>query len=212
LTIAGVDGCRRGWVVATRTGVFLASSIAEVIANHDVVGIDMPIGLPPAWGRAADTEARRLLGRRACTVFPTPPRSLLVHTTYADANADARHRYGKGLQRQTWQLVPHIREVDDAMDPSMEGRVAEIHPECAFATLAGVPLPPKRTAEGREGRRSLVRDLFGDVATHVPGAAMHDVLDAYGVLFSAERFARGEHVAMGDGARDERGLVMRIVR
>ena len=52
--------------------------------------------------------------------------------------------------------------------------------------------------------------MFGPVAP-LRGARFDDVLDAYAVLWTTERFARGEHVSFGDGARDERGILMRIV-
>jgi hypothetical protein len=38
-----------------------------------------------------------------------------------------------------------------------------------------------------------------------------DVLDAYAVLWSVERFLRNEHRVFGDGSRDSRGIEMRIV-
>jgi hypothetical protein len=37
------------------------------------------------------------------------------------------------------------------------------------------------------------------------------VLDACAVLWSAERFARGDHVTLGDGSVDALGLPMRIL-
>ena len=74
------------------------------------------------------------------------------------------------------------------------------------------PLPSKHTADGIERRRALLLPRFGPVVDARPrGAAADDVLDAYAVLWSAERFARGEHLTLGDGSVDELGLPMRIV-
>ena len=60
--------------------------------------------------------------------------------------------------------------------------------------------------------------VFGAIVDIRPrGARVDDVLDAFAVLWSAERFARGEHVVLGRDAQqglvmhDERGLPMRIV-
>ena len=51
---------------------------------------------------------------------------------------------------QTWHLVPKIREVDAVAD---DPRLVEVHPELAFAALAGTgPLASKKTA-GRPGAR-----------------------------------------------------------
>ena len=59
-------------------------------------------------------------------------------------------------------------------------------------------------------RAALLAPEFGDVRP-LPGARFDDVLDAHAVLWSAERFARGAHVTFGDGRRDARGILMRIV-
>lgn len=209
--IAGVDGCRGGWVVASERGIEVVPTLAPLLERFDLVGVDMPIGLPSEWGRAADAEARRFLPGRGATVFPVPPRPLLAHRTYAEANAASRAAYGKGLTRQTWNLFPKLREVDALPTDALRRRVVEIHPECAFARLTGAPLPPKRTAEGRTARRAIVADALGLVPTRLRGAEEHDVLDACAVLWSARRHAAGGAVTFGDGTVDERGLPMRIV-
>jgi predicted RNase H-like nuclease len=219
MKVVGADGCRRGWVLASRHGVEVAEGLHDVVADAtvSVLGVDMPIGLPRQWGREADRRARRLLGRPgASSVFPTPPRSLLTTTTYAKANARSKSELGRGLTRQTYHLFERIREVDrlvtDLADTATADRVVEIHPECSFRVMAGEPLPSKHTANGIERRRALLLPRFGPVVDERPrGAAADDVLDAYAVLWSAERFARGEHLTLGDGSVDELGLPMRIV-
>ena len=212
-SIAGVDGCRGGWLVARDGGVELITALTTLLERFALIGIDMPIGLPDGGGRAADRDARRFLGTRRSTVFSVPPRAVLAHTTYAAANAACRRSYGHGLTVQCFNLFPKMREVDALAADVARDRVVEIHPECAFARMAGAPLPPKRTAEGRQLRSALVRTLVGiDVdGVRVRGAAAHDVLDACGVLWSARRFAAGTAVTFGDDAVDARGLPMRIV-
>ena len=88
----------------------------------------------------------------------------------------------------------------------------EIHPECSFRALASVALPSKHTPDGRDARQALLRPLFGDlVGARPPGAQAHDVLDAFAVLWSVERFCRGDHMEHGDGTREACGLPMRII-
>ena len=210
-SIAGVDGCRRGWVVAHAGGVEIVATLAPLLDRFDVIGIDMPIGLPASWRRVADVEARRFLTGRGSTVFPVPPRALLAHTAYADANAASRRAFGQGLTRQTFNLFPKLREVDAQDDETLRHVLVEIHPECAFARLAGAPLPPKRSPEGRRIRRALAHRVLGLDPPRPTGAAEHDVLDACAVLWSARRYAAGASVAFGGGEVDERGLPMRIV-
>jgi predicted RNase H-like nuclease len=219
MKVLGADGCRGGWVVASHHGVDVLARLDTVVADATVVviGVDMPIGLPSRWGREADRQARRLLGRpRASSVFPTPPRSLLTTTTYAMANQRSWSELGQGLTRQTFHLFERIREVDRLATAlaiaQAADRLVEIHPECSFHVMGGEPLPSKHTAAGIEKRRALLLPRFGPVVDDRPkGAAADDVLDAYAVLWSAERFARGEHLLLGDGSVDELGLPMRIV-
>jgi len=218
MKVVGADGCRGGWVLADRHGAEVVERLDDIVADATVVvvGVDMPIGLPREWGREADREARRLLGRPgASSVFPTPPRSLLTATTYATANERSKSELGRGLTRQTYHLFRRIREVDrlvTALTGAEGERLVEIHPECSFRVMAGAALPSKHTADGIEQRRALLLPRFGPVVDARPrGAAADDVLDAYAVLWSAERFARGEHLTFGDGSVDELGLPMRIV-
>lgn len=209
--IAGVDGCRDGWIVADADGWDVVPALADVVDRYDVVGIDMPIGLPDAWGRRADREARAFLCGRASTVFPTPPRWLLAHHDYAGANAASKQRGGRGLTKQTFFLFPRIREVDTLADPARADHLVEIHPECAFARMGDGPLPPKRTAEGAAARRAALERHLGAAPERRRGVPEHDVLDAHAVLWSARRFAAGQAVVFGEGDVDGRGLPMRIV-
>jgi predicted RNase H-like nuclease len=202
-------------VVVTRTSVDVLDCLELVVADStiDVIGVDMPIGLPDEWGRAADAEARRSLGGgRASTVFPTPPRPLLQETDYAVANAMSRRLFGKGLPKQSFHLLPRLRELDELARTQPEGRLLEIHPECSFQALAGAALPSKHTPDGLRARRALLRPLFGELVEARPRhAEADDVLDAFAVLWSVERFSRGGHIEHGDGARDSSGLPMRII-
>ncbi len=225
--VAGVDGCRRGWVVASGparpTGeidIHVVADIAPVIEDVErgllaLVGIDIPIGLPDQGRRRCDVEARRLVGARRSSVFPAPPRAALAATTYPEALTLARAATGIGLSQQTFRLIPKIREVDERLSPGLSDRVVEMHPEGVFAALAGRPLhSPKRTAEGRRLRTRL---LAGSIPTlecspQTPtGASADDVLDALANLVCARAHVAGQTTRLGDGSYDRRGLPMQIV-
>ena len=116
----------------------------------DLVAVDMPMGLAERDRRRCDIEARRLLGPRRGSVFPTPVRAVLDCETYAEALSVSRAVCGRGLSKQAWFLVPKIRELDGVVRDLPAGALLEVHPELAFAALGGGPMAdPKRTAAGR---------------------------------------------------------------
>jgi predicted RNase H-like nuclease len=208
---AGVDGCRTGWVVATVDGARVVPSFATILREVDLIGVDMPVGLPSSWDRAADRAARAFIRPRGSCVFPTPPRALLAYDEYGEANLAARTRFGLGLSRQTFNLFAKIRDIDNAIDATSQQRILEVHPECCFRAMTGTVLPPKRTPLGRSLRTDAIAAYFGPVDLALPGARADDVLDAYAVLWTVLRHERGESLVLGGDDLDERGLIMRIV-
>jgi predicted RNase H-like nuclease len=214
--VAGVDGCRGGWLVAVAqtdpfelVSVEVMADVAALVADASIafVAIDMPIGLPDCGPRACDIDARRLLGPRRSSVFPAPMRDVLAAADYPDALVRSRASCGKGLSIQTWNLVPAIIELDEVMTPGLQDRVRETHPELCFAQLAGGPLAhPKRPSAGRAERVALV----GAPPPTPRGAATDDVLDAIALTHTAARFAPGQGQCVGDGSIDRNGLRMEI--
>jgi predicted RNase H-like nuclease len=222
--VAGIDGCRAGWVVITTgtrrnspAAVAVVPDLAAVLsAPVDLVAVDMPIGLPASGSRACDVAARARLGPRRSSVFPTPVRAVLGSDSYPEALARSRAVDGRGLSKQAWFLLPKIAELDLLVSAASASRVCECHPESVFVTLAGRPLQTtKHTAGGLAERAALLRPHFPDLDRHlearIPGARADDVLDAFAAAEAARRHARGRAVVLGDGARDERGLLMQII-
>lgn len=223
--IAGVDGCRTGWVAAIdagdgRTAVRWFGQFADILKDCDmrVIAIDIPIGLLLRGSRACDLLARKLLGpRRGASVFPAPIRSMLEARTWKDACA-ARFRVdGKRCSLQAYAILEKIRQVDQVMTPALQARVVEAHPEMCFAAMerAGPIALPKRTAAGRAERLRRLGGFFPDVHEHLrrlPGVQLDDVIDAFGCLWTARRVLRGEAVRIPPAPElDARGLRAEIV-
>ena len=207
MAVLGVDACKDGWV-GVRLGDgrpvgFCAPAIAELVAQAgevEVVGIDIPIGLPVDGLRAADGLARRVVGRRASSVFTPPPRAVLEQLDHAAASALCREMTGQGVSRQSHALGPKVLDVDRWVATGADGHhVVEVHPEVSFATLAGEPLAePKSTWAGHRLRRGLLAGAGIDVDhLDLPGfrIGVDDVLDAAVVAWSAARVASGEAVS-----------------
>jgi predicted RNase H-like nuclease len=206
----GIDGCSAGWIIATIDGVAVVSKLR--LDEFDLVGIDMPIGLIDGPPRACDTAARKFLGRGGSSVFPAPPRAALMHTDYRAALSAARSATGRGISKQTFNIMAKVAELDALIDVSNQHAIVEVHPECAFRILNhDAALPSKKTSAGQVLRRQLLADHFDLPSTPPRGATTDDLLDAYAVLWSTLRYRRGTHRQFGDGQRDARGIEMRIV-
>lgn len=197
--VLGVDGCKVGWVGVMwgdECEVLVAPTIGELVTlagELDAVAIDIPIDLPDSSPRTVESLARKRLPGRASTVFNAPAASVLQAPDYHAGNAANRAALGLGLSKQTWYLVPKIRDVRDwlATDPPVP--VVEAHPEVCFAAMnAGVLVDGKTTASGEALRRRLLTDHGLDVAAERRrGVATDDILDAAAVAWTARRFADG---------------------
>jgi predicted RNase H-like nuclease len=217
--VLGVDGCRGGWVVASVDGGKVAwrwsESFAGVIDDPaEAIAVDIPIGLPDAGSRRCDIEGRIRVGPRRSSVFPAPRRPMLATEDYAAARQLLASTGAGSMSAQAYAIVAAIRSVDQAITSTDESRIIEVHPEVSFAALAGDFLPKKKSAPGVARRiEALARwvdaaDALRSAPEDVP---VDDALDALACAWSAQRWSNGHAEVLGDGARDARGLIMRIV-
>ena len=219
MAVLGVDGCRGAWVGALLDGrgvtLLALPDVAAVLAVPDVelVGIDMPIGLPDDGVRACDVLARRRLVGAGSSVFPAPLRAVLGCPDHGTACEVSRTASGKALSVQAWNLVPAIRALDDALGDPPADRVVEVHPELAFRALDPAVRDRKGSARGTVQRLRALRCVM-DAEEALDGAPagvpMVDALDACAAAWSARRLADGHGECVGDGTTDARGRPMRI--
>ncbi|MGY1752370.1 DUF429 domain-containing protein [Blastococcus sp. SYSU D01042] len=219
MAVLGVDGWRGRWVGALLEGrsvrLLVLDDVDAVLAVPDVelVAIDMPIGLSDDGRRLCDDEARARLARAGSSVFPAPLRQVLGAADYVDACRISVAASGKALSKQAWNLVPAIRQLDDALGDPPSDRVVEVHPELAFRAIDARVTDPKVTARGTVQRLSALREVMdveqalADAPRLVP---MIDALDACAAAWSAQRLADGRGGCVGDGALDSRRRPMRI--
>ncbi|MEM8794214.1 MAG: DUF429 domain-containing protein [Pseudomonadota bacterium] len=234
--VIGVDGCKAGWVGVERHDngashrIRLFQDFSDILndpAGFAIIAVDMPIGLPGrivGSGRGPEQAVRPLLGKRRSSVFSIPARSAVEATDYREGcelalkASDPPRKFSK----QAFNIFPKILEIDRVMNPSLENRVFEVHPEVAFWRLNGERAldHPKKGKGGLDApgprermdilrAHGLARDFLNAAAPK--GAAMDDVLDACACAVIAERLASGRAEAFPSSMkRDDKGLRIAI--
>lgn len=222
--IAGADWFKGRWIVALEDDggsarLEIAASLRELVERPGLRAalIDVPIGLPERGPRQCDVLARRFIGPRRSSVFPAPLRSMLGAASYKEACARRYAVEGKKCSRQLFGILPLVENVDDTIDPPLQDRVREGHPEVSFTAMAGQPIDSyKGTPAGWMERMNALRTHFPDLEGIIDRlglpAATIDALDALSLLWSARRLIRGENEIFPALAEvDARGLRMEIV-
>ena len=216
--LAGVDGCRNGWVAAFcrpsggDVAVRVVPRFADILAAPEgpvIVAVDMPIGLPervgPA-GRGPEGAVRPLLGARQSSVFSVPSRAAVHAPDYGEACrvAAATSDPPRKVSKQLFMIAPKIREVDAVLraDAAAATRVFEVHPEVAFWRVNGeraLGEPKKVKSRPYEAGLALRRRLLVDAgvsesvvsAPPPAGAAADDLIDALACAVIARRIHAG---------------------
>lgn len=236
--LAGVDGCRAGWIAAfvrpqgSELRVRIVTSFGDVLAAPEApaaIAVDMPTGLPErtgAGGRAAENAVRPLLGARQSSVFSVPSRTAIGAVDYRAAcdAALATSDPPRKVSKQLFNIAPRIREIDALLraDPAAAARTFEVHPEVAFWRLNGgrALTEPKKVRSrphppGLALRRSLlIGDGLPEAAVNAAppkGAGPDDLLDALACAAVARRLHAGLARTFPDPPpRDAFGLRMAI--
>lgn len=207
MDVVGVDGAKGGWAaIRLANGRFAEArffkafgELAQAFRKAVVITVDIPIGLPARGRRPADVEARKVLGPRARSVFPTPPPAVLRERDFDKAVRLAK-RLDSPVTRQGHSLGPRILEVESAAIE--DERIFEVHPEVSFWAMNGGPLRfSKATWNGLMLRLALLRQQGISLPTQITGmddVPTTDVVDAAAAAWSAWRISRGEAQSLPD--------------
>jgi predicted RNase H-like nuclease len=223
--VAGVDGCRAGWVVFKVAVPSLATSVdvvdvAELLSARPddllCLAIDIPIGLLDG-SRACDKAARKLLAQpRGTSVFAAPCRAALSAKSHSEANAMNLEKTGRGLSQQAFGIAAKIKQVDDAITPDCQRWAFEVHPEvCFWALNHRSPMKHnKKTREGAAERIALLRQVFPEIERHLANrptrVGADDLLDAGAAAWTGLRLHNGKALPVCTTERDEKGLAVGI--
>jgi len=208
--VIGIDGCKAGWFAVwhsqdetIETAIFPSISNLKdffVEFNQFIIGIDMPVILSEVMPREADQLARKLLSKKASSVFTAPTPKMLDQPNYEKACLISKNLIGKSMSLQSWYLFPKIKDVQTILHYK-NIKVFEIHPELSFRAMNNqkVILESKKTNEGFEIRKSLLDKHFLDFNFDVirnkyqkKDVMDDDILDALVVLWSAKRIVNNQ--------------------
>ena len=208
--IIGIDGCKRGWFsVWQNPDDSIQSSIFSTLNHlkdffndeaHLIIGIDMPVVLSDFIPREADQLARKLLSKKASSVFTAPTPEMLEQPNYERASYVSKRLFGKSMSLQSWYLFPKIKDVQTIIHDA-HINLYEIHPELSFRAMnhEEVILESKKSKEGFEIRNALLRRHFESfdfesIRNLYPRKDVmdNDILDAMAVLWSAKRIQANE--------------------
>ena len=206
----------------------MVATVAEILteAAPGRILIDMPIGLHDADGaaRGCDQLARALLGPRRASVFNAPLRAVLGQSDYATANRCSRQLGGRGLSRQTFNIMARIAELDAMLQRHTAARAVlrEAHPEVCFWGLnGGRPMAAnKKTAAGFAERLAVLCAHWPAAEGAVNAAladlprsrvARDDVVDALALALVATRPAAQLRTLPATPPTDNHGLPMEMV-
>jgi len=203
--IIGIDGCKSGWFSvwenqdkSIHSAVFSnLNELKNFFKNESqlILGIDMPVVLSEVIPRQADQLARKLLSKKASSVFTAPTPEMLDQPNYEKASLVSKRLFGKSMSLQSWYLFPKIKDVQ-TMIHHEDMQIYEIHPELSFRAMNNeqVILESKKTQEGFALRNALLsmhfkNFIFEDIRNqHARKDVMdNDILDALAVLWSAKR-------------------------
>ena len=205
-TVIGIDGCRAGWIITQiLDNQFLSFQIIENLNNDYLkksnlshIGIDIPLHLSNKGARLAEIEARRLLKKRACTIFSPPTLKALSEKNYIDACDVNFQECGRRISKQSWNLFPKIKEAQKFVENNLISKleVFEIHPELSFMAMNDMNLieASKKTDIGKEIRISLIKKFFPTFSfqsirnKYKKNQVLDDdILDSISVLWSTQR-------------------------
>jgi predicted RNase H-like nuclease len=230
----GIDGAGKWWVVvALKKNGFAVSfhenirEICEWYVGADAMLIDMPIGLNEgAEDKRPDHLVRTLMKGKASSVFPTPCRQAVYAKDYPDAARQNKVVLGKSLSKQSWAIVPKIREIDIFLSENQEwtNRLLESHPEYCFTLLNDdrPVLSRKVTDEGFSIRRKILSKYYSNTdavleryrktAPNTIKSKRDDVVDALVLaVIGLLGLQYGFHSIPNPPYADTRGILMQMI-
>lgn len=232
MILAGVDGCKKGWLMIKHQQDKYSYAVYENIFdlsndNPDLerVFIDIPIGLSSkGFMRTIDSSIRKELPGRSSTIFNPPCREALQVDNYEQAKEENKQIEGKGISKQAFFISKKIKEVDDFLLQNKRSiEFFESHPELCFKYLnpaKKVLLTRKSTPEGIEERMTILKqydntlpNLYEEILakTKRSNVKKDDILDAICLCLANKLSGKHNYTLLKDeNSTDLSGIEIKI--
>ena len=227
--VAGIDGSHAGWISVIRQidkanyYKLVFSKDLSVLCNDriNLALIDMPVGLDKkifTGGRIVDKLARKKLIKRKSSIFNAPSRLTLKAKNYQEANK-INKKQGLGLSKQSWNLIPKIKELEILMQQDNRPLIFESHPEISFQEMNNKELNySKKERLGIEERKKILESNGFEIEflnKHLREKNRNfkhdDFLDACAISWSALRVSKNKNKNIPEkGVKDEKGILMQM--
>lgn len=231
---SGIDACRKGWVITSfykETGDVHIDIVETLSAAKDcfrkaiIAFIDIPIALPDTSDeRACDKIARKILKRRASSIFRVPHISVSTAKSYEEACIINENATGKRITRQAWNIFDKIVETRTFLksNPEIEQKFHESHPELCFYHLNNMEdlKYSKHTPSGLRERKGILEGYIGREKLEgllsirrnfCSSVSIDDILDSLSMAIVAGFFKGGYRYIPEYPACDREGFKLQIV-
>lgn len=228
-TFLGIDGCKAGWLaIWTNNNEFdyyVCDTLDRCRSTYPGAKkflIDIPIGLTSKSNtRTIDKVMRKNLKGRASTVFTPPCREALSFGEYEEASTENFNVTGKYLSKQSFNIIPKIRQMDDFVTRTTDLEIIESHPEICFKFFnnGNVVLSKKTSTQGIKQRLNILetynrhaRKFYKKVCdeTKRKDVQRDDILDALCLSICLEISAGDINFLSDDNNVDERNIPIRV--
>lgn len=220
----GIDGCKKGYMIAKvhhqRISFSFEANLESIKDYKELILIDVPCGCPSQLSDIRpEPFVRKIVKKRSSSVFNVPALQTLSAKDYQEANKINKEILGKGLSKQSFHIIPIIKEVNEFILSNPLLNIHESFPELIFTQLLGRPCTySKHKEEGKQERIQCLKETFSwisqdlDDALNIMPHYLHlDIIDAAALACCAVLISEGQSKTIpADFQKNSQGIDMKV--
>ncbi len=211
-SIFGIDGCKKGWVVASlkdnQINVSYTPLNKLVFTKKSYLVIDIPIFLPNClqdYPRKDEIKAKKTLKNRHGSLFYSPCKKWLDQSL-EEINTECSISKKPKLSKQSFNLFRHIQDIQQVK--KSHPYIFESHPELFFLQRYNIALP-KKNILGINQRYKALQTEFEQLKITLPPlntlatmtneslVSNNDIIDALAMLLVGIFYSNNNYLSCG---------------